>query len=101
MRYPALGSRTFLLLVLPDKGEAQDQEDTELEAVGNEKRSDAELILGRLFRKVEERRDDVADTCAWGGNVISIITVFEISYCAPNQIIPDTIIFFDWPGINH
>ena len=79
MRYPALGSRTFLLLVLPDKGEAQDQEDAKLEAVGNEKRSDAELILGRLFRKVEKRRDNVADTCAWVGNVISIVTVSEVS----------------------
>lgn len=56
-----LRSRSFLLLVLPDKGEAQDQEDAEFEAVGDEERSDAELVFRGLTGQVEEWRDDIAN----------------------------------------
>jgi hypothetical protein len=68
VRDTALRGRSFLLLVLPDKGEAQDQKDAELEAVGDEERSDAELVSRRLTGQVEERRDNVTDACAYSSS---------------------------------
>jgi hypothetical protein len=65
VRHTTLRRRSFLLLVLPDKSKTQDQEDAEFEAVGDEERSDAELVFGRLTGQVEEWRDNVADAGAY------------------------------------
>jgi hypothetical protein len=64
VRYTTLRRCAFLLLILPNKGKTQNQEDAEFEAVGNEERSDAELVSRRLTGQVEEWRDDVADAGA-------------------------------------
>lgn len=101
MSHARLRRRPFLLLVLVNEHEAKDQEDQELEAVGNEQGADAELVPGCLAGEVEEGRNDVADACACGCDFLR----FFVSQarrcmrtaCVPNQIIPDTIIFLLWP----
>ena len=64
VRYPAFRRRAFLLLVLVDERETKDQEDQELEAVGNEEGADAELVSRRLTGEVEEGGNNVANAGA-------------------------------------
>jgi hypothetical protein len=72
----------LLALVLPYESISQHSEQQKFDAICCQQRPNAERIRRRLLLPVEKRTDDISNTRT-----------------RSDQIIPRTIIFFDWPPV--
>jgi hypothetical protein len=87
----------LLLLVLPNEGVSESNEETELKAVCDEKRSDTEVISGSLVGFVKLVPCELENLLLGRARLTNGDAMLPTQ--APNQIVPETSIFLVCPAV--